>query len=514
MKDQYQEFREYRDRLKAGGGPAKIERQHQKGKLTARERLDILFDPGTFVEYGLFARHRCTEFGMEKVEIPGDGVVTGFGKVDGRTVYAFAQDFTAAGGSLGEMQGAKIRRIMEEAIRAGAPVIGLNDSGGARIQEGNDSAVQYFGIFSLNVEASGYIPQISAIMGPCAGGAAYSPGLTDFVINVKETSSMFVTGPGVVKQVTGEVVSSEELGGAQIHNTVSGVSHMMAEDDRDCIEKIKRYLSYFPSNCHEEPPVYKCDADPMELCYALDAYMPESSRKPYDCRGIVEIVADPGSVFEIQPGWACNVVTALARMNGHSVGFVANQPNYMAGSLDVHASDKIAHFVTLCDAFNIPLLFLGDTAGCFPGLEQEHGGIIRHGAKALYAVAQAAVPKILITTRKLYGGAAAAMCDYGMGGDARISWPAAESSSMGASAAVGSIFAKDIKKADDPEQKEAALIQEYASKYSTPCFKAGRLYTDMIIMPHETRKVLNLLLEALRNKKRTVPDKRHGIPPV
>ena len=514
MAERYQDFIDYREQMQQGGGPSKIEKQHAKGKLTARERLELLFDPGTFEEYGLFVKHRCTEFGMDHVDIPGDGVITGFGQVNGRTVFAFAQDFTTSGGSLGEMHGKKIQRIMEEAIRAGAPLVGLNDSGGARIQEGNDSATQYFGIFQYNTMASGYIPQVSAIMGPCAGGAAYSPGLTDFIINVNGTSKMFITGPGVIRQVTGEEINEEQLGGAAVHNNISGVSHRIAANDEDCIAQIKTYLSYFPSNCLEAPPVYLCQDDPQRLAYELDEMIPDSSKRPYDCRKVIQAIADQGSLFEIQPNWAKNVVTALTRMNGSTVGFIANQTTHLAGSLDINASDKMAHFVTLCDAFNIPLVFLGDTSGYLPGVSQEHGGIIRHGAKAVYAVAQATVPKILVTIRKLYGGAAAPMCDYGMQGDAMISWPTTESAVMGAAGAVASVFRKEIQEAENPQERAAELTKIYEETYNNPYFKAGRQYTDMVILPRETRRVLIHILQALKNKKVADLPKKHGIMPV
>ena len=513
MNKAHLELIEKREKEMLGGGPEKIEKQHRNGKLTARERLDLLFDEGTFEEIGLFAKHRCHAFGMEKVHIPADGVVTGFGKVNGRTVFAYAQDFTSLGGSLGEIHGKKISRVIEEAVRAGAPVVGLNDSGGARIQESPDSIV-FLNIFYNNTRASGNIPQISAIMGPCAGGAAYSPALTDFVINVDQTSKMFLTGPNVIKQVTGEDIDEETLGGARTHNFVSGVSHRLALNDEDCIEQIKIYLSYMPQNCLESPPVYECGDDPERLVYELDDILPENPNRAYDIRHILELICDEGSLYEIRPEWAKNSVTALARIQGMPVGFVANQPSVKAGCIDIDASDKMAHFINVCDAYNIPLVFVADCPGYLPGMKQEYGGIIRHGAKPVYAAANATVPRILLTIRKLYGGAAAPMSDYGMEPDAIIAWPTAQAAVMGASGAAAIVFRKEIANAEDPKAKLAEVTAQYEAIFNNPYEKAGRMYVDMVIEPNETRRVLVHLLETFKNKKIPVLPKKHGIMPV
>ena len=499
--------------LMQGGGPEKIEKQHAKGKLTARERLELLFDEGSFTEYGLFVEHRATAFGMDRVKAPGDGVVTGFGTVNGRTVYAYAQDATVVGGSLGEMHGIKIVRLMEEAIRAGKPLIALNDSGGARIQEGVDTKL-YLDIFRLNVKASGYIPQLSAVMGPCAGGGAYSPCLTDFVICVDGNSRMFVTGPNVVKSVTGETVDDETLGGARMHARVSGVCHRVAADDRDCIEQLKLMLSFLPDNCLEKPPVYRTEDDPGRLVPDLDDLIPEKHEKVYDVRRVIGSVADDGFYYEIRPEFAPNLVTALGRLNGKSVGFVANQPLCKAGSMDRDAADKGAAFVNLCDAFGIPLVFLSDVPGCLPGTDQEYSGILRHGAKMVYAVGNATVPKIALTLRKMYGGASACMCEKGMGPDVVLSWPTAESAVMGAQGAASVVFRKEIAAAEDPEQKKKELTALYEAEFCNPWKKAAREYTDIVILPNETRRVLIRCLSALENKHEEALPKKHGNMPV
>lgn len=502
-----------REKLLQGGGEARIRKQHEKGKLTARERLELLFDKDSFVEYGLFVRHRATEFGMDKVDAPADGVVTGFGTIGGRVVYAYAQDATVVGGSLGEMHGIKIVRLMEEAIRAGKPIIALNDSGGARIQEGNDTKL-YLDIFNLNVKASGYIPQLSAIMGPCAGGGAYSPALTDFIINVDGTSRMFVTGPAVVKSVTGETIDDETLGGARVHSRISGVCHRVAADDEDCIEQLKLMLSFFPDNCQQKPPVYRCAEDPNKLVPELDTIIPEDSRKVFDVRRVIELLADDGFYYEIRPEFAQNIVVALARLDGRSVGFIANQPLYKAGSMDMNAADKAAQFINLCDAFGIPLVFLSDVPGCLPGVDQEYAGVLRHGAKMVYAVANAVVPKIALTMRKMYGGASACMCEKGMGPDVVLSWPTAQSAVMGAAGAAAIVFRKEIAASDDPARTRAELTAQYEEAFNNPYRKAAREYTDIIILPSETRRVLIRCLKALENKQVELLPKKHGNMPV
>ena len=512
IREKQQELIDKRAKVMMMGGEKAIEKQHSRGKLTARERLNLLFDEGTFTELNLFVKHRCTVFGMEKKDIAADAVVTGFGKVNGRLVYAYAQDFTSVGGSVGEMTGKKTIRLMEEANKVGAPIVGMCDGAGGRIQEGMD-AIYYSAIMYNNVMASGRVPQVSAIMGPCVGGAAYSPALTDFIIATEKTSSMFITGPKVIEQVTGEKVDKKTFGTAQEHMTVTGVVNRTATDDVNCIEQVKLYLSYFPQNCKEQPPIVPCDQDPDALVYELDTVLPENSKQPYDVREVIRLIADKDSMFEISPLFAQNIVTTLARINGRSVGFVANNPSVMAGTLDINASDKFCHFVSVCDAFNIPLIYLADTPGFMPGKTQEHGGIIRHGAKVLYANATATVPKIRLTLRKLYGGATPAMCDYGMNPDYTISWPSAEEATMGAEGAAAIIFAKEIAQAADPEAVRAQRIAEYEKNYNNPYFKASRLETDIIIEPNETRRLLIRLLEAIETKEEKNPEKKHSIFP-
>lgn len=512
MRAKQAEFIEKRDKILQMGGAAAIEKQHSRGKLTARERIDLLFDKGSFQELNLFVKHRCTVFGMEQKEIPAEAVVCGFGKVNGRLVYAYAMDFTSAGGSVGEMTGKKIIRLMEEAIKVGAPIVALCDGAGGRIQEGMD-AIYYSKIMYNNVMASGRVPQVSAIMGPCVGGAAYSPALTDFIISTEKTGKMFIAGPKVIKDVNGEIVDEAVFGTAQMHMKTTGVVHRSATDDVNCIEQIKRYLSYFPQNCFEKPPVVPTSEPVDQPVYELDTIIPENTKQAYDVREVISLIADKNSVFEISPLYAENVITALVRIGGRSVGIVANNPKVWAGTLDINASDKFCHFVSICDAFNIPLIYLADTPGFLPGKAQEEGGIIRHGAKILYANATATVPKIRLTLRKLYGGATPAMCDYGMNPDYTISWPTAEEATMGAAGAAAIIFAKEIKNAADPEAVRAQRTAEYEEKYNNPYFKASRLETDIIIEPNETRKLLARLLEAIENKEEINPDKKHGIFP-
>ena len=422
-KTKLQEMLEKKAKIMQGGGLSKIEKQHAAGKLTARERIDLLFDEGTFQEYNIFMKHRCHDFGMEKVETPAEGVVTGYGLINGRGAFAFAHDFTVLGGAMGEMQGMKVKRIQELAMDAGVPLIGLNDSGGGRIQEG--PATSYGAIFYNNVMASGLIPQISAIMGPCAGGTVYSPALTDFILSVDQTSRSFITGPKVIKTVTGEEVDPETLGGAYTHNTVSGVSHFFCEDDEDCIEKIKILLSYLPENCREQPPEYECLDDPDRRCEVLNDFVPEDLKTAYDIREIIYEIADDNDFFEVQELYAKNMVTGFIRMNGKSVGVVANQPQSLAGCIDINASDKVARFIRTCDCFNIPLLSIADVPGYMPGTNQEYGGIIRHGAKMLYAWSEATVPKIVMAVGKVVGGARPAMCSWELHPDFIFAWPTA-----------------------------------------------------------------------------------------
>ncbi|MGL5313247.1 MAG: methylmalonyl-CoA decarboxylase subunit alpha, partial [Peptostreptococcaceae bacterium] len=478
---------EKRSKIEAGGGQKRIDKQHASGKLTARERLICLFDENTFVETNAFVKHRCANFGMEKQEIPGEGVVTGYGKVDGRLVCAFAQDFTVLGGSLGEMHAKKMSKVMDMALKVGAPVVGLNDSGGARIQEGVDALAGYGEIFYKNTIASGVVPQISAIMGPCAGGAVYSPALTDFIYMVDRTSQMFITGPQVIKTVTGEEVSAEELGGASTHNTTSGVAHFMAANDEDCINQIRKLLSYLPSNNAEKTPLLGGSDDPNRLNDALNYIIPDGSNKPYDMKEIIYEIIDNGDFYEVQPFFAQNIITGFARINGESVGIIANQPKIMAGSLDINASDKSARFIRTCDAYNIPIVTLVDVPGFLPGTSQEYGGIIRHGAKMLYAYSEATVPKVTVITRKAYGGSYLAMCSKDLGADMVMAWPTAEVAVMGPSGAANIIFKNDIKNADDPKSMRDTKIKEYTDEFATPYKAAERGYLDDVIEPSHTR---------------------------
>lgn len=502
--------------LEKGGGDAAIQKQHGKGKLTARERLDLLFDSGSFNELGLFVKHRSTDFGMANKTIPGDGCIVGFGKVNGRTVYAYAHDFTASGGTLGEMHCKKINHIIRMAIDNGAPCISLNDSGGGRIQEPVISE-NAFEIFHLNVIASGWIPQISAIMGPNAGGPAYSPALTDFVICVDKTSQMFLTGPAVIKQITGENVDVEKLGGASTHNTVSGVGHMLATDDNHCIELIKYLLSFLPQNADEAPPEYSCKDDIFRTAPELDEIIPENLKRAYNVKKIITAVVDDGEYLEHMPLYAPNIVTALARLNGRTVGIVANQPNYLAGCIDINASDKGARFIRICDSFNIPLIWLVDVPGFLPGVDQEYSGIIRHGAKLVYACSEATVPKITLTLNKNYGGATAAMCAKELACDANYMWPTGHDMVMGAEGAVSVVYHKELDSLP-PEKREAArqaFIEEYRNKYENPYLSVSMMENDAIIRPSQTRQVLIQTLDALKNKKvYPIVKKKHGNIPL
>ncbi len=503
-----------KERLRQGGGKKAIEKQHTGGRQTARERLAKLFDEDSFMETGLFVKHRCTNFGMEKKEVPYEGVVTGFGTINGRLVYAAAQDFTVMGGSLGEMHAAKIATTQEAALRAGAPMICINDSGGARIQEGVDALAGYGRIFYNNTMASGIIPQISVIMGPCAGGAVYSPALTDFVFMVNGTGQMYITGPQVIKAVTGEDVTAEALGGSMAHNTISGCAHFSADSEDVCIAQIRQLLGFLPQNNKESVPAYVCTDDLNRTDDALNDIVPESPSKPYDMLEIVKSLADNGEVMEYQQYFARNIITAFIRLNGKSIGVIANQPKVMAGCLDINTSDKAARFIRTCDSFNIPLLTLEDVPGFLPGKQQEHGGIIRHGAKMLYAYSEATVPKVTVITRKAYGGAYIGMCSKHLGADMVFAWPDAEVAVMGADGAVNIIFSRDIKTADDPAVVRSAKIDEYQNTMMNPYTAAARGYVDDIILPSETRKYIISAFEALAGKHVDKPRKKHGNIPL
>lgn len=499
-------MREKQAKVMLGGGKDRIEKQHEKGKMTARERMNMFFDEGTFVELDQFVTHRCTNFGMEKKSLPGEGVVTGYGSVNGRLVYAFAQDFTVEGGSLGEMHAAKICKVLDLALKMGAPVIGINDSGGARIQEAIDALSGYGEIFFKNTLASGVIPQISVIMGPCAGGAVYSPALTDFIYMVKNTSQMFITGPAVIKSVTAEEVTAEQLGGAMTHNSVSGVAHFAAENEQDCIDQIRYLLSFLPSNNLEEAPVVETGDDPNRMDEALNSIVPDNPNMPYNMKDIITSLVDNGEFYEVHEHYAQNMITCFARFDGKAVGIIANQPNVMAGCLDVNASDKSARFIRFCDAFNIPLLSLVDVPGFLPGTDQEYGGIIRHGAKMLYAYSEATVPKITVITRKAYGGAYIAMCSQHLGADQVMAWPTSEIAVMGPAGAANIIFRKDPNVAE----KTAEYIEEFATPYKA----AERGYVDQVIEPIETRPRIITALNMLASKRESRPAKKHGNIPL
>ena len=495
-----------KEHLMQGGGEKSIAKQHSKGKLTARERLNLLFDEDTFVELDMFVRHRCTNFGQEKKELPGEGVVTGYGTIDGRLVYAFAQDFTVEGGSLGEKHAHKIWKVMDLAMKMGAPCIGINDSGGARIQEAVDALSGYGGIFYRNTKASGVIPQISVIMGPCAGGAVYSPALTDFIYMVKNTSQMFITGPAVIKSVTAEEVTAEALGGAMTHNSVSGVAHFAAEDEDDCIQQIRYLLSFLPSNNMDDAPIVETGDDPSRMDESLNTVIPDNPNAPYNMKDVIRSIVDNGEFYEVHQYFATNIITCFARFDGRSVGIIANQPNVMAGCLDVNASDKAARFIRFCDAFNIPLVNLVDVPGFLPGVGQEHTGIIRHGAKMLYAYSEATVPKVTVITRKAYGGSYIAMCCRELGADQVMAWPSAEIAVMGPAGAANIIFRKD----PDKDQKTAEYVEEFATPYKA----AERGYADMVIEPKETRPYVITALNALASKREVGPAKKHGNIPL
>ncbi|TVR88461.1 MAG: acyl-CoA carboxylase subunit beta [Saprospirales bacterium] len=513
MTERERELEKRREEAKIGGGEKRIEKQHGKGKLTARERIELLIDKGSFQEIGMFVSHRSSDFGMENQKIPGDGVVTGYGTVNGRLVYVFSQDFTVFGGSLSETHAEKICKVMDQAMANGAPLIGLNDSGGARIQEGVNSLGGYADIFYRNVLASGVVPQISAIMGPCAGGAVYSPAMTDFVVMVQKTSYMFVTGPNVVKTVTNESVSAEELGGASAHSTKSGVTQLVAQNDVDCIAKIKNLLSYLPQNNREAPPNLSYEYG-EESRPQLNGIIPESSNQPYDMKAVIDHLADADSFFEVQADFADNIVVGFIRLAGRSVGVIANQPYSLAGVLDVDSSKKAARFVRFCDAFNIPMLVLVDVPGFLPGTDQEWNGIISNGAKLLYAFSEATVPSVTVITRKAYGGAYDVMNSKHIGADMNFAWPSAEIAVMGAKGASEIIFRREIAEAEDPEAKLKEKEAEYAEKFAHPYRAAERGFIDEIIQPEETRVRLIAAFDSLEQKKVWRPEKKHGNIPL
>ncbi len=514
MKDKLKILEELRAKALEGGGKERVEKIHASGRLTARERVDLLLDPGSFQELGVFVTHQTTDFGMGKKKIVGDGVVCGFGMVDGRSVAVFAQDFTVFGGTMSEANAKKICNLMDRALENGVPIIGLNDSGGARIQEGVKSLGGYAEIFLRNTLASGVVPQISAVMGPCAGGAVYSPAITDFILMVDGTSHMFVTGPDVIKSVTGEEVTFEELGGAMTHATKSGVAHIVAENDADCILRIKELLSYIPSNNIEDPPVRKTSDPPDRMDPDLDGIVPSEPNKPYDIKDVIRRVVDDGEFLEIHAEYAQNIVVGFARLGGHTVGVVANQPATLAGVLDIESSKKGARFIRFCDAFNIPLVTFEDVPGFLPGTDQEWRAIITNGAKLLYAYCEATVPKLTVITRKAYGGAYDVMSSKHIRGDYNIAWPTAELAVMGASGAVNIIFRRELKAAEDPEKRRKELVDEYNRKFANPYVAAELGYLDDVIYPRETRPKLIQALQFLRNKRQEVPQKKHGNIPL
>ncbi len=514
VEEKIKDLREREKKVLQMGGEKAVAKHHEKGKQTARERLDLLFDPGTFREIDMFVQHRCVHFGMEKVEIPSDGVITGHGLVDGRPVFAFSQDFTSRAGSLGEMHAKKICKVMDLALKAGVPFIGINDSGGARIQEGVDALSGFGQIFYRNSLASGVIPQISAIMGTTAGGAVYSPAMTDWIFMVKNTSYMFITGPQVIKSVTGEEISFEDLGGAMAHNEKSGVSHFACESEEDAINQIKRLLSYLPSNNMEDPPVLDTGDDPGRINPALDAIIPDNPNQSYDMKEVIRSIVDNGEFFEPHQYYAPNIIICFARLNGRSIGIIANQPNNLAGCLDINASDKATRFIRFCDAFNIPMLTIADVPGYLPGSNQEWGGIIRHGAKLLWSYSEATVPKLLLVTRKDYGGSYLAMCSKDLGADMAFAWPSAQIAVMGAAGAANIIHRKEIKEADDPDAKRKEKMEEYEDLFSNPYCAAARGYIDAVIVPSETRPRLIEALEIMCSKREIRPPKKHGNIPL
>ena len=509
-----QALQQKRDEMLLGGGKARIDAQHAKGKLTARERIAQLVDEGTFQEVDGFVVHRSTDFGMENNRFLGDGLVTGFAKIDSRRVCIYAADFTVLGGSFGEAAGLKVSRVMDLAMQAGVPVIGLSDGGGARIQEGVNSLLAFGELFYRNTLASGVVPQISVELGPCAGGAVYSPALTDFIIIARKIGNMFITGPEVIKSVTGEAVDMETLGGADTHATVSGVAHFAAEDEADAMEITRKLLSYLPSNNAEHAPILPPSDDPWRMDPALNSLVPVDSSTPYDMKQVIERVFDLGSFFEVQAGYAPNAVVGFARLHGQSVGVVAQQPAYLAGVIDINASDKIARFVRFCDAFNLPVITFSDSPGFLPGVAQEHGGIIRHGAKIVYAYSEATVPKITVITRKGYGGAYIVMGSKYLRADFVFAWPTAEIAVMGADGAVNILFGKKIKESSAPQAERSRLVAEYREKFANPYQAAAGGHVDDILIPEETRPRLIAALELLRDKHAKLPTKKHGNIPL
>jgi len=512
-----QKLAEMQDRkisLQMGGGQDRIDRQHKSGKLTARERIEKLVDTGSFVEIDAFVTHRCTDFGMDKETAPADGVITGYATIDGRPVYLYSQDFTVRGGSLGEMHAKKITKIIDMAMKMGCPVIGINDSGGARIQEGIDSLSGYGEIFYRNTQASGVIPQISVILGPCAGGAVYSPALTDFIFMVDNISKMFITGPQVVQAATGEQVTEEQLGGSMAHTQISGVAHFNYPTEEECFTGIRSLLSFIPQNNLDDTFVYDTNDDLNRLSPELNTIIPDNPNKSYDIKDIIKKIADNGEFLEVQPMFAQNIVIGFVRLNGRSVGLVANQPKVKAGALDINASDKAARFIRFCDSFNIPIITLTDVPAFLPGVDQEHNGIIRHGAKLLYAYSEATVPKVNVILRKAYGGAYIAMSSKHLGTDLVFAWPTAEIAVMGPEGAANIIFRKEIENADDPIAKRHEKIEEYRERFTNPYMAAARGYVDDIIEPEATRPRLISALEMLQSKRETRPPKKHGNMPI
>jgi acetyl-CoA carboxylase carboxyltransferase component len=502
------------NRAEMGGGQKAVDRHHQKGKLTARERLDLLFDPDSFVEVNKLAQSQSVDFGMQEKKVPGDGVVTGYGTIGGRLVFAYAQDVTVLGGSVGTIHGQKICRIMDEAIKVKAPLVALNDSGGGRLHEGFFASRGVAGMFFRNTAASGLIPQITGMMGSSAGVAVYSPALTDFIVMVKGQSHMVITGPAIIKSVTGEDISLEELGGAKVHSEITGQAHFVADSDEECIEIIKRLLSYLPANNDEQPPVVECGDDPDRVDDTLEKIVPADFKKSYDMHQVILRVVDNEDFYEILPRYAPNIIIGFARLDGRTVGLVANQPRIKAGCLDVDASDKAARFIRFCDAFNIPLINFVDVPGYFPGVAQERAGIIRHGAKMLYAYSEATVPKITLALRKEYGGAVMGMCCVGMGVDLMLAWPIARLVVLDTTAAVNLIFRKEIAAVENADEFRQQKIQEYDYKYSNPYHAASNMLVDSVIKPSETRPQLIKALRMLKNKQRPAPNKRHGNIPL
>ncbi|QFT89694.1 Methylmalonyl-CoA carboxyltransferase 12S subunit [Bacillus sp. THAF10] len=514
--DIYEKINELYDKrreVELGGGDDRIDKQHEKGKLTARERIELLVDEGTFVELNPFIEHRCNDFGLQGKKGPGDGVVTGYGKVNGKPIYLFSQDFTVFGGALGEMHAKKIANVMDMAAKNGAPIVGLNDSGGARIQEGVLSLDGYGHIFYRNSIYSGVIPQISVIMGPCAGGAVYSPAITDFVFMVEKTSQMFITGPKVIETVTGEKISSEGLGGAKVHNSISGNAHFSSSSEEEVLAQVRNLLSYLPQNNEEKPERISCEQGDDYRPDLADA-IPFDAIRPYDVRLVINQVVDEGSFMEVHKDFAKNIVVGLARLKGEVVGLVCNQPKVMAGGLDIDSSDKASRFIRFCDSFNIPLITFEDVTGFFPGVKQEHGGIIRHGAKILYAYSEATVPKLTVILRKAYGGAYVALNSKSIGADLVYAWPNAEIAVMGPQGAANIIFAREINESANPEETRAQKIEEYREKFANPYVAASQGMVDDVIDPRDTRIKLIQALEMLRNKKETRPNKKHGNIPL